>query len=582
MVQKAGVILLNLEKTGNMKTSLLFSFLVLSIIAYCQDPEVSLSIDPVSADVGEIITITIKSNVQGNVEIDNLPSSFVQGYDVMSGMEQEMDVNSGRVITYYYVSQTGVIGAKGKYTIGPAFVKKGNKTIQSNTVKVEIGEKTEMTNLFVTDEQLKEPAFGIIQTNKKVIYEGEPIIISAKIYSHFEPTHLEGYRTYNLPGTIDRSKLGNSKRIVVEEEFFKNYKLFSFEYDKNIIFPDVIGAFKIESYSMKLNQNYKGYQFKSNNALVEVKPLPEDPPTEFIGGVGHFTIEGKIEGDALKQGDVFKMFISIIGAGNLHNIIEPTPKLPKGFIVYGDPEIEEEYIFNSKGTEGKINYKYNIQVNKAGKTTLPPTIVAFFDPKKEKYISIATTSTELNIKADENYVNTVEELESDNIEPEEQDYLRQSRVNNQSNSFFGSGSFWLGVSAPLFLALIFLFISKRKEDSVEKVMLKTATRNNQKQLSLLLAELEIEKNSNNSNLFFSNVEESLKIALALKLGINPSDNLSKQILIKNISLQVQPSILQKVKSIFEKCDEFRYGFGADNHSKNEIIEELNHLVKTLK
>ena len=113
-------------------------------------------------------------------------------------------------------------------------------------------------------------------------------------------------------------------------------------------------------------------------------------------------------------------------------------------------------------------------------------------------------------------------------------------------------------------------------------MLKTATRNNQKQLSLLLAELEIEKNSNNSNLFFSNVEESLKIALALKLGINPSDNLSKQVLIKNISLQIQPSNLQKVKSIFEKCDEFRYGFGADNHSKNEIIEELNHLVKKLK
>ena len=582
MVQKEGVILQNLGKTGNMKIHLLFTFLMLSAVACAQDPEVTLSIDPVSADVGEIITITIKSNVQGNVEIDNLPSSYVQGYDVMSGMEQEMDVNSGKVITYYYVSQTGAIGTKGDYTIGPAFVKKGNKTIQSNTVKVEIGEKTEMTNLFVTNEQLKEPAFGIIQTNKTVIYEGEPIIISAKIYSHFEPTHLEGYRSYNLPGTIDRSKLGNSKRIVVEEEFYKGYKLFSFEYDKNIIFPDITGTFKIESYSMKLNQNYKGHQFKSNNAVVEVKPLPENPPAEFIGAVGHFTIERTIEGTELKQGDVFKMLISIIGSGNLHNILEPTPKLPKGYIVYGDPEIEEEYVFNSKGTEGKINYKYNIQVNKSGKTTLPPTTVAFFDPKKEEYISIATTATELNIKADKSYVTANEELETDNLEPEEQDYLRKSEVNDANNSFFGSGGFWLGVSAPLFSAFFYLFLLKRKEDTADKTILKTISKNKQKQLSVLLAELEIEKKSDNSNLFFSKVEESLKIALALKLGINPNENASKQVLIEKISSQNHSSVLPNVKSIFDKCDEFRYGFGASSHSKNEMLEELNHLISKLK
>ena len=124
MVPKVVTILQNLGKTGNMIRLLLFNFLLTSTVLLAQDPEVTLSIDPVSADVGEIITITIKSNMQGDVEIDNLPSSFVQGYDVMSGMEQEMDVNTGKVITFYHVSQTGAIGVKGNYTIGPAFVKK--------------------------------------------------------------------------------------------------------------------------------------------------------------------------------------------------------------------------------------------------------------------------------------------------------------------------------------------------------------------------------------------------------------------------------------------------------------------------
>ena len=67
-----------------------FLLLVLFITGFiqAQDPEVVLTISPTSADVGEIIKITVKSNVQGKVEIDNLPSSFVHGYDVMNGMEQ--------------------------------------------------------------------------------------------------------------------------------------------------------------------------------------------------------------------------------------------------------------------------------------------------------------------------------------------------------------------------------------------------------------------------------------------------------------------------------------------------------------
>lgn len=579
MVRKAETTLQNQEKIGNMKIHLLAIILFSSSILFGQNPEVTLTIDPVSADVGEIITITIKSNVQGEVEIDNLPSSFVQGYDVMSGMEQEMDVNTGKVITFYYVSQTGAIGSKGKYTIGPAFIKKGNKTYSSNTVDIEIGEKTQMTNLTVSNDQLKEPAFGIIQTNKKSIYEGEPIIVSAKVYSHFEPTHLEGYRSYEFPGTIDRSKLGNSKRIVVEEELFKNYKLFSFEYDRNIVFPDITGTFKIESYSMKLNQNYKGYQFKSNNAIVEVKALPEDPPKEFIGAVGNFTIERTIEETEINQGDVFKMLISIIGAGNLHNILEPTPQLPKGYIVYGDPEIEEDFIFNSKGTEGKINYKYNIQVNKPGKVTLPPTTVAFFDPKKEAYISIASEANEIKVKADKNYIAATEKEPVDDLEPENQDYLRKSNVQNSNNSFYGSGGFWVGIGAPFLSIFLFLFILRRKESSEEKVIAKNVSKNKQKQLNSLLIELDSEKDQDNNNSFYSKVEEALKIAL--QLNNNPSEVLSKQELISRIASS-DNSVQNNVKAIFSKCDQFRYGFGGSNHSKHEILDELTHVINKLK
>src|SRR5690606_25882556 len=121
-------------------------YILIQTVVLAQSPKVELSVEPKTADVGEIITITVKSNVQGQVEIDNLPSAFVHGYDVINGMEQEMDHATGDVITYYYLSQTGAFGKTGKYTIGPAFVKKGNKSYKSNKVTITIADKTQMSS----------------------------------------------------------------------------------------------------------------------------------------------------------------------------------------------------------------------------------------------------------------------------------------------------------------------------------------------------------------------------------------------------------------------------------------------------
>ncbi|HIP31897.1 MAG TPA: hypothetical protein EYG86_03960 [Crocinitomicaceae bacterium] len=548
-------------------------------IALGQDPEVILSINPVSADVGEIVTITIKSNVQGDVDIDNLPSSFVQGYDVMSGMEQEMDYNSGKVITFFYISQTGAFGNKGKYTIGPAWVKKGNKTYKSNTVVVNIGEKMKMSTSGVTAQQLKDPAFGIIQTNKTKIYEGEPIVVTAKIFSNFEPTHLEGYRSYELPGTVDKKELGNAKRIIVDRENYKNQAFYTFEYDKNVVFPSGTGQFKISPYTMKLNQNYKGYQFKSNHAIIDIKPLPANPPKDFVGAVGHFSIEREIEKTKLDQGDVFKMIIRVIGSGNLQNTIEPTLILPKGFIVYGDPEIEEQYVYNSHGTEGNITYKYNIQVNKSGVTKLSPTSISFFDPNKEKYITVATNSSEIKVKEDKSFVADLQE-EDDLQELNTSVFLRKSEIVTNNYSFFGSVGFWLGATTPFFVALIFLFIAKKREDNADEMQQKQVVKKKKQEVNSSLTTIEKQITTSDANEFYSQVEKALKTALEVKV-VN-GENFSKQELLLHVSNTVSENTISKATKMFEKCDQFRYGFTSDEDSKQAVFSDLKSVLEALK
>ena len=558
------------------------SFIFIAQFILAQQAEVELTIEPSSVEVGEIFTITVKSNVEGKIEIDNLPSSFVHGYDVLNGMEQEMDYSTGEVITYFFFSQTGAIGKKGKYTIGPAYIKKGNKTYLSNTVDISIGEEVDIPTTDVTAKQLKDPAFGVILTNKKTIYEGEPIVIIAKIYSRFEPTHLEGYQTYEIPGTIDKAKLVGGKRIIVEREKYKSQSFYAFEYDKNVIFPSGTGDFKILPFTMKLNQNFKGYQFKSSSAVVNIQPLPDGAPTDFIGGVGKFELEREIEEVDLKQGDVFKMIVRIKGKGNIQNITEPLLTLPKGFIVYGDPEIEEKYSFNSNGAEGEITYSYNVQVNRAGDKILPSTSISFFDPKQEKYITASSGNDTLSILKDLNYMAQLEKEEESIEELGTDNFLRPSNNASSSDSFFGSSMFWILTTSPLFLSILFIFFMRKKEENADEIEVQLEIKQKSKVLNSSIGELKQELDNGNSTEFYSKLEKTLRGAIELKLQIKKDSSISRNELMNQLSDKTDHQILENVKSIFNQCDQQRYGFSNSDSSKNELFDLAQQTISSLK
>ena len=566
-----------------MKKILSISLVLISIICWGQSADVQLNIEPKSADVGEVITITVRSNVQGQIEIDNLPSSFVYGYDVMNGMEQEMDHNTGEIITYYYLAQTGAFGKSGKFTVGPAYVKKGNKTYSSNKVTVNIGDKTQMSSSNVTADQLNEPAFGVIQSNKSVIYEGEPILVSAKVYSKFNPSHLDGYRGYEMNGAVDKNAVGNQSRIIVEQERFKGKDFYVFEYDKNIIFPSGTGTFKITPYTMNLYKGHKSFTFTSNHKVVTIKPLPTNPPRDFIGGVGNFEISRIVEAKNVKQGDVFKLIISISGVGNLQNTTEPTPKLPKGCLVYGDPIVTEEITFCSHGAEGKITYEYNIQANISGSIDIPATSISYFDLNSEKYVTVKTNTSKIKIIENKNFVvNQDIEPAIENVEAEVLTDLRPSEIIENNNSFYGTGLFWSAVSSPFLFAFLFVFFAKRKEDNAEIIEFKHEIKKKDSEINELLVIAKKALQNNDDVVFFISVENALKKGFSKELKLTEERIISKQEIFNHINKNYNKDLENKVNSIFCECEQYRYGFGATNHNKELIYQELDSVLKTLK
>ena len=559
---------------------------MISSFVFGQKPEVTLTINPTDAEVGETISITVKSNVQGQIEIDNLPSSFVYGYDIMNGMEQDMDYNTGQVITYYYSSQTGAIGKPGKYTIGPAFVKNGNKVYQSETVTINIGKKAPMSVGTVSAQQLKDPAFGTIQTNKKTIYEGEPIIASAKVYSKYNPTRLAGYIPFSIKGAIETHQLGSQSNIKVSQERFKGLDLYAFEYDRKLIFPNGTGTYQIEPFQMSLFQGYQSFPITSSAGVVNIRPLPANPPSDFISGVGRFDISRKIDTFKIKQGDVFKMSVEVTGIGNIQNTTEPHLNLPKGMIVYGDPVVTENISFNSSGADGTILYEYNIQVTTSGTIKLPPATLSYFDLNSESYQQKSSDTVTVVIEKDQSYVvaenDDTPSTKEENIVVNSE--IRTKPLIKSESNWFGTPIYWAGLGTPILGALLFFLITKRKEDNQEEQVAKLKIKEKAREtINYVSRSKELLNQGPEANdEFFSSVETALKKAFEVEMNVQQDRILNKREILDYVRNSKHSELYSEVNDLFSKCELSRFGMSASNDSKQQVFEQLSSIIKQLK
>ena len=152
----------------------LYALLLFSIacLVHAQKPMVKLEVNQIKITLGNELIITVKSNIEGEITID-FPAEFVRGYNVMSGMEQVVDYNTGAVNTISYYSQNGSFKKTGNFVVGPAYIKRGKHVYKSNVVKVSVQkERIDQGNGSVTAKQLKQLAFGTIEVNKYSVYEG--------------------------------------------------------------------------------------------------------------------------------------------------------------------------------------------------------------------------------------------------------------------------------------------------------------------------------------------------------------------------------------------------------------------------
>lgn len=193
--------------------------MVFSVLLFGQDGFVELKIDPKTVEVGQPFTITVKTNVNGNIAL-NLPDEFVQSGPRQSGMSSSIKIVQGKrkAVRYSFQSFSGSIDKVGRYLFGSAkVVTSGGKEYKSDSYSIRI---IKSKNMISADpgKNLDKLAFGIIQQSKMEIYEGQSIVIAGKVYSKVDVMQVADYSPFTFSGPANSRVLDPSNRVSLNYE----------------------------------------------------------------------------------------------------------------------------------------------------------------------------------------------------------------------------------------------------------------------------------------------------------------------------------------------------------------------------
>jgi hypothetical protein len=116
---------------------------------------------------------------------------------------------------------------------------------------------------------------------------------------------------------------------------------------------------------------------------VEVQPLPAAPPG-FAGLVGQVSLAATLQPYSLRLGEGATLTVTLAGAGNLQGVAPPHLDLPSSLAVFPPQQQSEDHLQGAT-VEGRRTWIFVIVPNRAGRYSVRPPSIPYFDPAHREY-----------------------------------------------------------------------------------------------------------------------------------------------------------------------------------------------------
>jgi BatD DUF11 like domain len=393
-----------------------------------QDLQVEATVNAERIGLEDVLELTVAvsgSGASGDPELPDLPAFRVAGRST----SQMMQIANGHMSsTHSYIYQL-LPQKEGKFTIGAVAVEAGGKTYRTRPIGVEV-----VTGSVVSrrprgfgipsdpfadlspfaDRQParleKDEVFVKTEISKRSVYQGEGVVVTYRLYSHYVPLGLEKEDDPPLTGfwveEVNLDSQRNGERRTVDG---KQY--FTFPLKQRVIFPTKTGTLQIPpvtfSMSFRLTSGDPFDAFfarasspvtlRSPAAEIQSLALPaEGRGNDFSGAVGQYRIDAHLDKDEVASGDAVSLKLSIEGSGSLRSVTAPQLPELKGFRTFA-PKTQESAQPSEAGLEAKKSWEYVLVPESGGTKEIGPWRFQYFDPVAKKYVTESAGPIDLKV-----------------------------------------------------------------------------------------------------------------------------------------------------------------------------------------
>ncbi|MGC3988717.1 MAG: BatD family protein [Chthoniobacteraceae bacterium] len=578
---------------------------------------VNVALDSSQVDVGETATLQLTVSGADNADDPKIPSVAhlqIQAVGRQTSYNASLSFGGGNSITQQLIFSYSVTADQaGNYTIPAITVSADGKSYSSNPVSLIVGGGS-------TGQNSSQPSgkgyFAQIVVPKTNAYVGESLPVEVKYFidgsipiqaAQDGPPSLE---TSGL--TAPKLRLGDQGQADYQG---RPYRVIVF---KTVVTPVKAGALQVGPSSfvfvMQLPQhnrrrsspfgNSPFQQFFGDDdiydmvprqvtvtadaAPLQAKPLPTaGRPTDFSGAVGDFKIVGQSSTSEVKAGEPLTVTVTISGRGNFDRITAPQLESAPGWRSY--PATSSMKTDDDSGLSGTKTFQISL-VPSGGQTEVPPLHFSYFDPEREKYITLSTDK--IPVKVDGSIATptptpivATAATPAANASPApavDRDilYILPSAQWDRSafTPIYRTTGFWVAQMVPLSALLGFaLFQRSRRQAGDERAnRLRTLSKQSEEQKA------QWQQQNVARGQFYEAATAWMRTVSAIRHGGEPDALSGNEILARS---GLDDATQQELKSLFDQHGEMLYAGGTRSEEplpenrRNTLVDALNSFEK---
>ncbi len=588
-----------------------YQILVILIVALAQDVSAAVfKVDAPSQVIqGNKFNITyILENASGS----DFKSAAVGGCKLLYGPSVSESMSSyninGKVSSSSSESYTMTYRAEkaGRYNVGAASINVGGKIYKTKPFSLQVlppdksatsGRQSQSVQVYDVDSQTpdkgvgKNDVFVRIILSKSQAYEQEGLLCTIKLYTkyniqQFMPTiqpSFNGFISQELPITSSINRIENYggenymvadlKQCILFPQQSGKLTINSGNYDLTVIQYEQVRSV----FGMMRRPVEKKIKVKSNQASINIIPLPTPKPADFIGAVGSFTASGKLLNETFKTNESGTFRLVIKGNGNLKNIKSPQINFPSQFDVY-DSETTVNANPSGDHLSGNVTIDYAFVPQYVGDFEIPQTSFSYFNTAKKKYEQVKVGGFKLHV---EKGSSTASPMNKDNVQKD----VRHIKLGDLSlvkgqNLYVYTWWYALCYIIPIIAFALILYYYRRLIKARSNIKLMKVKRANKEAVKRLKRAKKL-MDSKQPDGFYEEVLRALWGYFSDKLVIPVSelnrDNISQELQ----NHEVSEESIRNAIDLLDECEFARYAKSENGGDMMETYKQACELINRI-